>query len=138
MSAKANIVEVAAWEILDSRGNPTIEALVRTEDGGYGRAAAPSGASTGSREALELRDGDPQRYLGKGVEKAVGLVNGEISQALLGVDASNQLDLDARLLNLDGTENKARLGANGLLAVSLAAAKAAAASQKAPTLCPHK
>lgn len=132
MSAKANIVAVAAWEILDSRGNPTIEALVRTEDGGYGRAAAPSGASTGSREALELRDGDPQRYMGKGVEKAVGFVNGEIRQALLGVDAGNQLDLDARLLNLDGTENKARLGANGLLAVSLAAAKAAAASQNRP------
>jgi enolase len=132
MSAKANIVEVAAWEILDSRGNPTIEAMVRTQDGHIGRAAAPSGASTGSREALELRDGDPQRYLGKGVAKAVGFVNGEIQQALQGVDAVDQLDLDARLLNLDGTENKARLGANSLLAVSLAGAKAAAASLGKP------
>lgn len=128
----AKIVEVSAWEILDSRGNPTIEAMVRTEDGGYGRAAAPSGASTGSREALELRDGDPSRYQGKGVEKAVAFVNGEIRDTLSGIDASNQLDLDARMLNLDGTENKARLGANAMLAVSLAAAKAAAASQQRP------
>ena len=126
------IAAVSAWEILDSRGNPTIEARVLTEDGSEGRAAAPSGASTGSREALELRDGDPQRYLGKGVERAVGFVNGEISQTLIGIDCVDQLDLDARLLNLDGTENKARLGANALLAVSLAAAKAAAESQHKP------
>lgn len=133
MSAEnANITEVSAWEILDSRGNPTIEAMVRTQDGSEGRAAAPSGASTGSREALELRDGDPQRYMGKGVGKAVEFVNSEIQQTLQGVDATDQLDLDARMLNLDGTENKARLGANALLAVSLAAAKAAAASQHLP------
>lgn len=133
MSAEnANITEVSAWEILDSRGNPTIEAMVRTQDGSEGRAAAPSGASTGSREALELRDGDLQRYMGKGVGKAVEFVNTEIQQTLQGVDATDQLDLDARMLNLDGTENKARLGANALLAVSLAAAKAAAASQHLP------
>lgn len=133
MSAEnAKITEVSAWEILDSRGNPTIEAMVRTQDGSEGRAAAPSGASTGSREALELRDGDPQRYMGKGVGKAVEFVNTEIQQTLQGVDATDQLDLDARMLNLDGTENKARLGANALLAVSLAAAKAAAASQHLP------
>ena len=133
MSAEnAKITEVSAWEILDSRGNPTIEAMVRTQDGSEGRAAAPSGASTGSREALELRDGDPQRYMGKGVGKAVEFVNTEIQQTLQGVDATDQLDLDARMLNLDGTENKARLGANALLAVSLAAAKAAAASQHMP------
>ena len=133
MSAEnAKITEVWAWEILDSRGNPTIEAMVRTQDGSEGRAAAPSGASTGSREALELRDGDPQRYMGKGVGKAVEFVNTEIQQTLLGVDATDQLDLDACMLNLDGTENKARLGANALLAVSLAAAKAAAASQRLP------
>ena len=105
---------------------------MRTQDGSEGRAAAPSGASTGSREALELRDGDPQRYMGKGVGKAVEFVNTEIQQTLLGVDATDQLDLDACMLNLDGTENKARLGANALLAVSLAAAKAAAASQCLP------
>ena len=133
MSAEnATITEVSAWEILDSRGNPTIEAMVRTQDGSEGRAAAPSGASTGSREALELRDGDPQRYMGKGVGKAVEFVNTEIQQSLLGVDANDQLDLDARMLNLDGTDNKARLGANALLAVSLAAAKAAAASRHIP------
>ena len=133
MSAEnAKITEVSAWEILDSRGNPTIEAVVRTQDRSEGRAAAPSGASTGSREALELRDGDPQRYMGKGVGKAVEFVNTEIQQSLLGVDANDQLDLDARMLNLDGTENKARLGANALLAVSLAAAKAAAASRHIP------
>ena len=131
MSAEnAKITEVSAWEILDSRGNPTIEAVVRTQDRSEGRAAAPSGASTGSREALELRDGDPQRYMGKGVGKAVGFVNTEIQQTLQGIDATDQLDLDARMLNLDGTENKARLGANALLAVSLAAAKAAAASAR--------
>ena len=133
MSAEnATITEVSAWEILDSRGNPTIEAVVRTQDRSEGRAAAPSGASTGSREALELRDGDPQRYMGKGVGKAVEFVNTEIQQTLLGVDATDQLDLDACMLNLDGTENKARLGANALLAVSLAAAKAAAASRHIP------
>ncbi|RZO82693.1 MAG: phosphopyruvate hydratase, partial [OM182 bacterium] len=133
MSAdNAKITEISAWEILDSRGNPTIEAMVRTQDGSEGQAAAPSGASTGSREALELRDGDPERYLGKGVGKAVDFVNTEIRDCLQGVDATDQLDLDARMLNLDGTENKARLGANALLAVSLAAAKAAATSQHIP------
>jgi enolase len=133
MSAdNAKITEISAWEILDSRGNPTIEAMVRTQDGSEGQAAAPSGASTGSREALELRDGDPERYLGKGVGKAVDFVNTEIRECLQGVDATDQLDLDARMLNLDGTENKARLGANALLAVSLAAAKAAATSQHIP------
>ena len=138
MSAEnATITEVSAWEILDSRGNPTIEAMVRTQDGSEGRAAAPSGASTGSREALELRDGDPQRYMGKGVGKAVEFVNTEIQQTLLGVDANDQLDLDACMLNLDGTENKARLGANALLAVSLAAAKAAAAASQRLPLYAH-
>ena len=129
----AKIADVFAREILDSRGNPTIEAVVRTEDGSEA-AAAPSGASTGSREALELRDGDPQRYQGKGVGKAVAFVNGEICSALQGIDGGHQLDLDARLLNLDGTENKARLGANAILAVSLAAAKAAAAVSGDPCM----
>ncbi len=128
----SEIVAVHAREILDSRGNPTIEAEVRTASGAFGRAAAPSGASTGSREALELRDGDTDRYLGKGVRKAVAAVNGEIAQALAGQDAGEQTALDHRLIELDGTENKARLGANAMLAVSLAAAKAAAAARQQP------
>jgi enolase len=120
------IVEVLAREILDSRGNPTVEADVLVESGAMGRAAVPSGASTGSREAIELRDGDPQRYFGKGVMKAVEHVNTEICEAILGLDVSEQSHIDGVLVELDGTENKARLGANAILAVSVACAKAAA------------
>jgi enolase len=120
------IVEVVAREILDSRGNPTVEADVLVESGAMGRAAVPSGASTGSREAIELRDGDPQRYFGKGVQKAVDHVNTEICEAILGLDVSEQSYIDRVLIDLDGTENKSRLGANAILAVSLACAKAAA------------
>ncbi|HEY2628683.1 MAG TPA: phosphopyruvate hydratase [Usitatibacter sp.] len=120
------IVEVVAREILDSRGNPTVEADVLVESGAMGRAAVPSGASTGSREAIELRDGDPQRYLGKGVQKAVDHVNTEICEAILGLDVSEQSHIDKVLIDLDGTENKSRLGANAILAVSVACAKAAA------------
>jgi enolase len=120
------IVEVRAREILDSRGNPTLEADVLLEGGFSGRAGVPSGASTGAREAVELRDGDSARYLGKGVRKAVANVNGEIRAAVAGMDASDQVALDRRLVDLDGTDNKRRLGANAILAVSLAAAKAAA------------
>ena len=126
------ILDINAREILDSRGNPTVEALVITEDGYQGLAAAPSGASTGSREALELRDGDQSRYLGKGVEQAVGHIDGEIRDALVGRDCSDQKLIDDLLLQLDGTDNKARLGANGMLAVSLAACKAAAANTGQP------
>ena len=122
------LVDVIAREILDSRGNPTIEADVVLESGVSGRAAVPSGASTGSKEAIELRDGDKTRYMGKGVRKAVEHVNGEIAKALHGFDAFDQAGLDQRLINLDGTENKARLGANALLGVSLANAHAAAAA----------
>ncbi|MGZ5650895.1 MAG: phosphopyruvate hydratase [Usitatibacter sp.] len=120
------IVEVLAREILDSRGNPTVEADVLVESGAMGRAAVPSGASTGSREAIELRDGDPQRFFGKGVQKAVEHVNTEICEAILGLDVSEQSHIDGVLIDLDGTENKARLGANAILAVSVACAKAAA------------
>lgn len=120
------IVDVIAREILDSRGNPTVEADVLLESGVLGRAAVPSGASTGSREAVELRDGDPQRYGGKGVLKAVEHVNTEICEAVIGVDATEQGFIDRTLIDLDGTENKSRLGANAILAVSLAVAKAAA------------
>ncbi|QJR12240.1 Enolase [Usitatibacter rugosus] len=120
------IVEVLAREILDSRGNPTVEADVLLESGHMGRAAVPSGASTGSREAIELRDGDKQRYFGKGVQKAVEHVNTEICEAILGLDASEQTHIDRVLIELDGTENKSRLGANAILAVSVACAKAAA------------
>src|SRR5574339_832706 len=116
------IVEVLAREILDSRGNPTVEADVLVESGAMGRAAVPSGASTGSREAIELRDGDARRYGGKGVQKAVEAVNTEISEAIVGLDASEQAFIDKTLLDLDGTENKSRLGANALLAVSMAVA----------------
>jgi enolase len=122
----AKIVEVHAREILDSRGNPTVEADVVLEGGCSGRAGVPSGASTGTREAVELRDGDPSRYLGKGVRKAVANVNGEIRAAVQGMDAADQQALDRRLIELDGTENKQRLGANAILAVSLAAARASA------------
>jgi len=120
------IVEVLAREILDSRGNPTVEADVLLESGVLGRAAVPSGASTGSREAIELRDGDPQRYFGKGVQKAVEHVNTEICEAILGLDATDQPYIDRVLIELDGTENKSRLGANAILAVSVACARAAA------------
>ncbi len=120
------IVEVVAREILDSRGNPTVEADVLVESGALGRAAVPSGASTGSREAIELRDGDPQRFFGKGVQKAVDHVNTEICEAVLGLDVSEQAHIDKVLIELDGTENKSRLGANAILAVSVACAKAAA------------
>lgn len=126
------IIAVVPREVLDSRGNPTVEVDVRLADGSVGRAAVPSGASTGEREAVELRDGDPKRYLGKGVTKAVDNVRKDIAPAITGSDAREQAALDARLIELDGTPNKARLGANAILAVSLAAAKAAAASQRTP------
>ncbi len=126
------IANIKAREVLDSRGNPTVEADVILEDGTLGRACAPSGASTGSREALELRDGDASRYLGKGVRKAVEAVNGKIREALAGKDAADQRGLDNTMLDLDGTENKGNLGANAILAVSLAAAKAAAISLGKP------
>ena len=122
----SNIKSVHAREILDSRGNPTIEADVTTSDGVLGRAAVPSGASTGSREAVELRDGDKDRYLGKGVQQAVKNTNGEIADAIAGMDISDQSGIDQTMIDLDGTDNKGRLGANALLAVSLAVAKAAA------------
>lgn len=128
----SQIKAVRALEILDSRGNPTVEASVLTEDGSLGVAAAPSGASTGSREALELRDGDASRFLGKGVAKAVANINGEMCAALAGHDAADQAALDQRLLELDATENKSRLGANAMLAVSLAACKAAALAAGRP------
>lgn len=120
------IVDIHAREIIDSRGNPTIEVEVELESGGFGRAAVPSGASTGSHEALELRDGDKKRFLGKGVQKAVDAVNGEIFDALCGMDSNEQVLIDQTMIELDGTENKARLGANAILGVSLATAKAAA------------
>ncbi|HEB81349.1 MAG TPA: phosphopyruvate hydratase [Gammaproteobacteria bacterium] len=122
----SNITKIHAREILDSRGNPTLEAEVTLESGAFGRAAVPSGASTGVREALELRDGDKSRYMGKGVTKAVNNVNTEISDALVGMDGQDQRALDNKMIELDGTETKERLGANALLAVSLAAAHAAA------------
>ncbi len=120
------IVEVIAREILDSRGNPTVEADVRLESGVFGRAAVPSGASTGTREAVELRDGDMTRYLGKGVLRAVENVNTEMCEAIIGLEVSGQSLIDKALIDLDGTENKSRLGANAVLAVSMAVAKAAA------------
>ena len=128
----SSIVDIVAREILDSRGNPTVEADVLLESGAMGRASVPSGASTGSREAIELRDGDPKRYGGKGVLKAVEAVNTEISEAIVGLDASEQSFIDKTLVELDGTENKARLGANATLAVSMAAAKAAAEESGLP------
>ena len=128
----SKIVKVIAREIIDSRGNPTVEAEVHLEGGFSGMAAAPSGASTGSREALELRDGDKARFLGKGVLKAVGAVNGPIAAALLGKDAQDQAAIDQIMIDLDGTENKSNFGANAILAVSLANAKAAAAAKGLP------
>jgi enolase len=128
----SKIASIHAREILDSRGNPTLEAEVRLADGSLGHAMVPSGASTGAKEAVELRDGDKTRYGGKGVQKAVANVNGVIAQALAGLDACDQAGLDKRLIDLDGTENKGRLGANALLAVSLANAHAAAAARGLP------
>src|SRR6188474_2653503 len=126
------IIDIHGREILDSRGNPTVEVDVLLEDGSMGRAAVPSGASTGAHEAVELRDGDKGRYLGKGVTKAVAAVNGEIAEALVGYDAEDQRDLDMAMLALDGTANKGRLGANAILGVSLAVAKAAADARGLP------
>ena len=126
------IVDITAREILDSRGNPTVEVDVILEDGSLGRAAVPSGASTGAHEAVEKRDGDKSRYGGKGVLQAVDAVNGEIYDALSGFDAEDQRRLDTVLIQLDGTPNKSRLGANAILGVSLAAAKAAAISADLP------
>ncbi|MGL4447128.1 MAG: phosphopyruvate hydratase [Shewanella sp.] len=128
----ANIIHIIGREIIDSRGNPTVEAEVHLEGGFVGMAAAPSGASTGSREALELRDGEKTRYLGKGVLNAVANVNGPIRAALMGKDATDQTELDSIMIALDGTENKDNLGANAILAVSLASAKAAAAAKGMP------
>src|SRR5436189_2269077 len=132
MDVITQIQEVRAREILDSRGNPTVEAEVTLAGGAKGRAAVPSGASTGEHEAVELRDGDQQRFLGKGVLKAVENVNGEIADALANMDASDQRALDQRMIELDGTENKSRLGANAILAVSMATARASANCYELP------
>ena len=126
------IIDIHGREILDSRGNPTVEVDVLLEDGSFGRAAVPSGASTGAHEAVELRDGDKARFLGKGVTKAVAAVNGEIAEALIGLDAEDQREIDMAMIDLDGTPNKGRLGANAILGVSLAAAKAAADARGLP------
>ncbi len=128
----ARIVEVSGLEVLDSRGNPTVEVEVMLDDGASGRAIVPSGASTGAREALELRDGDPQRFLGKGVSRAVQAVNTTLHDALTGRDAHDQAQVDTLMIDLDGTADKSRLGANALLGVSLAVARAAAASKRQP------
>ena len=126
------ITEIHGREILDSRGNPTVEADIRLADGSAARAAVPSGASTGSREAVELRDGDKNRYLGKGVQKAVANVNGVLRAALVGQEFANQRALDSSMIELDGSDNKGNLGANALLAISLAAAKANAIAEGKP------
>src|SRR6201995_4490536 len=123
-----SITKVIARQVLDSRGNPTLEAEVFLHDGSRGRAIVPSGASTGEHEAVELRDGEKERYMGKGVLKAVENVNGEIADALANLDAADQRALDAKMIELDGTENKGRLGANAILAVSMAPARAAASA----------
>src|SRR5258706_7627378 len=128
----SSVVDVVAREFLDSRGNPTVEADVLIESAVMGRAAVPSGASTGKREALELRDKDKARYAGKGVLKAVEHINTEISEAIMGLDAQEQSFIDKTLIELDGTENKSRLGANAILAVSMAVAKAAAEESGLP------
>jgi len=128
----AEIVKTIGREILDSRGNPTVEADVRLADGSVGRAAVPSGASTGEHEAVELRDGEKSRYLGKGTLKAAGYVNGEIAAAIQGMDVACQKEIDQKMIDLDGTPNKGRLGANAILAVSMAVARAAAASLRVP------
>ena len=127
-----SIVKVIGREILDSRGNPTVEAEVTLASGIVGRAAAPSGASTGQREAIELRDGDKNRYLGKGVTKAVGFINNEIANLVKDRDSTDQSGLDQAMIDLDGTDNKRKLGANSLLAVSLANAHAAALQAQLP------
>src|SRR3712207_434918 len=126
------IVDIIGREVIDSRGNPTVECDVLLESGVMGRAAVPSGASTGSREAIELRDGDPKRYFGKGVLQACENINTEISEAIMGLDANEQAFLDRTLIDLDGSENKSRLGANAILAVSMAVAKAAAEESGLP------
>ena len=126
------IIDLHGREILDSRGNPTVEVDVLLEDGSFGRAAVPSGASTGAHEAVELRDGDKSRYMGKGVLKAVEAVNGEIADRILGLDAEDQRDVDFAMLELDGTPNKSRIGANAILGTSLAVAKAAANARGLP------
>jgi enolase len=126
------MIDIHARQIIDSRGNPTVEVDVSLEDGSFGRAAVPSGASTGAFEAVEKRDGDKSRWLGKGVEQAVRAVNGEIAEAILGLDAEDQADIDAQMIALDGTDNKGRLGANAILGVSLAVAKAAAEASGLP------
>ena len=126
------IIDIHGRQIIDSRGNPTVEVDVTLEDGSFGRAAVPSGASTGAHEAVEKRDGDKSRWLGKGVSLAIDAVNGEISEAILGIDAEDQPAIDARLIELDGTPNKGRLGANAILGVSLAVAKAAADARGLP------
>ncbi len=128
----SRIAKVHGREVIDSRGNPTVEAEITLEDGSFGRALVPSGASTGAREAVELRDGDAARYMGKGVSKAVANVNGEIAKAVSGKDALDQADVDQTMIDLDGSDNKSRLGANAILAVSLATAQAAAVSRKLP------
>ena len=130
MSSK--IIRILARQVLDSRGNPTVEAEVNLESGAFGRAIVPSGASTGEHEALELRDGDKSRYLGKGVLKAVSHVNAEIARVLCGSDAADQRGLDQKMISFDGTPSKSRLGANAILAVSMAAARAAAVALKLP------
>ena len=128
------IVDIRAREILDSRGNPTVEVDVELESGATGRAAVPSGASTGAHEAVELRDGDKKRYGGKGVLKAVSAVNGEIMDLLSGLEARDQIKIDEALIGLDGTPNKGRIGANAILGVSLSVAKAAAAGERPAAL----
>ena len=131
-AVRAKIRYVVGREVLDSRGNPTVEVDVVLDSGACGRAAVPSGASTGTREAMELRDADASRFLGRGVRKAVQHVNGEIRRALIGMDAVGQAEIDTALIHLDGTANKSRLGANAVLGASLAAAKAAAAHAGLP------
>ena len=131
-TAMTAIIDIHAREVLDSRGNPTVEVDVLLEDGSFGRAMVPSGASTGAHEAVELRDGDPSRYMGKGVRHAVAAVNGEIGEALIDMDAEDQRDVDHAMIALDGTENKSRLGANAILGTSLAVAKAAADARGLP------
>ncbi|HAF42688.1 MAG TPA: phosphopyruvate hydratase, partial [Sphingobium sp.] len=126
------ILDIHARQILDSRGNPTVEVDVMLEDGSFGRAAVPSGASTGAYEAVEKRDGDKSKYLGKGVLAAVAAVNDEIAEQIIGLDAEDQAEVDAAMIALDGTENKSRLGANAILGVSLATAKAAADARGLP------
>src|SRR5579863_4198625 len=132
MAASTEIVEIKAREILDSRGNPTVEVDVRLRGGAFGHAAVPSGASTGVHEALELRDGDAKRYGGKGVLKAVANVNGTIAKKLKGADATKQSAVDGVMIEMDGTPNKSKLGANAMLGVSLANAHAAAAAKGVP------